>query len=73
MRPSKKSLTGNCGGVCSHQMEEEATSSLRASPVEAPATSGYSLLINRRNGDTLIGYSGQAALRKEQCDVRSDS
>jgi hypothetical protein len=47
-------------------MEEETISGLRASTVGAPVTSGISLLINRRNGDTPIGCLRHTALRREK-------
>jgi hypothetical protein len=51
-------------------MEVVITSGLR---VEAPVTCGYSLPVNGRNGDTLIGCLGQAALRRDQCDIFAQS
>jgi hypothetical protein len=55
------------------QTEEETTNGLRGGAVGAPTTPGNSLPVNGRNGDTPIEYSGRAALRMEECDMRTDS
>jgi hypothetical protein len=52
---------------------EEAIGDLRAGAVEALATFGSSSpLARRRNGDTPIGNSRRAALRREQCDIMTE-
>jgi hypothetical protein len=53
------------------QTEEDATSSLRVRDERAPATLGSFTRshLKRRNGGTSVGYTGQAALRREQCDI----
>jgi hypothetical protein len=51
--------------------EEEAMGGLRAGAAGAPATSGSSPPSKKKMLTTGVGYSGRAALRREQCDVRA--
>jgi hypothetical protein len=51
------------------ETKEDAMSDLRNGAVGAPATSGSSLPLNGINGGTPIGYSGRAALKREQCCI----
>jgi hypothetical protein len=55
------------------EAKEETTHSLCVGALRAPATSGYLLCVNGRNGDTLVGYSGQALLKREECGIFSQS
>jgi hypothetical protein len=51
-------------------MKEGITDSSNAGAVGALATSGRSVPTDqRRNGNALMGYLRQAALRREQCDM----
>jgi hypothetical protein len=50
-------------------MKEETTNSLRASIVGALATVEISVPTNWQP----VGYSGQTALRREQCDMTAET
>jgi hypothetical protein len=51
--------------------EEEATGGLRANTAGAPTTFGSTSPLRRKWWTTGVGYSGRAALRREQCDVHA--
>jgi hypothetical protein len=56
------------------QVKEETTRSLRARDVQAPATlrTFTHTERKRRNGSRPVGYSGQAALKRKQCNITTE-
>jgi hypothetical protein len=60
-------------GSAAIETEEETTSDLDNGAVRAPVSSGSSLPVNGRNGGTPIDYSGRTTLKREQCDIYSQT
>jgi hypothetical protein len=61
-------------GPATAQAKEETTHTWSARDVGAPVTLGSFACTDRKrmNGGTPVGYSGRAALRREQCDITEE-